>query len=213
MLLLIMKNNNKFFLGLTASIIFAISSILMLFTDFIIIGAVLFIAGFFLATFSLSKTFTRGFKDSFLFVATVLSLVILAYTFFVDYSKNIIIISTSFYALNFLIQTSNVRRKKASKLSSKKSMAKKSSKNITGNVDDVKSKPQSVKSAVAELKQEIRANKSVAKDNYYYVEKGTSFHKSGCIALARSSKGKLKVSHSRDDLISKGYKTCKLCNS
>lgn len=226
MLLLIMKNNNKFFLGLVASIIFVFGSLMMLFSDLLIVGSILFLIGFFVASIALSKTFSRLFGDSFLFVASVLSLVILVYVFFIDYSKNLIIISTSFYALNFLIQISNVGRKKVVKDKNVKKLKtndliKHGADKKIKHDDSIKpisksvkaKKPESIKVALAELKQEIQSNNKSDKVKYYFVEGGSSFHLPGCIALARSDKSKLKVSHSRDDLISKGYKTCKLCNS
>ncbi|MFW6283283.1 MAG: hypothetical protein ACOC1P_04500 [Minisyncoccales bacterium] len=222
-----MKNKNKFFLGLVASIIFAVSSLMLLFSDFLITGSILFIFGFFVATISLSKIFSRSFEDSFLFVASVLSLVILVYIFFIEYSKNVIIISTSFYALNFLIQINSVERKK--RHNRKKIIKRETTVKTTNKTNDTTNKtndelikpvskiiktknPESVKVALVEEKKEILSNKS-DKVKYYFVEGGSSFHLPGCIALARSDKRKLKGSHSRDDLIRKGYKTCKLCNS
>ncbi len=185
-----MKDTKGFFLGITASIFYTIGTLLMLFENTRISGAILLVIGFLTSMSSLSKKTKRYcFEDNFLFISSFLSLIIIAYSFQVSFSKNIIIISTAFYALNFLIQVNNIRKQ--------------NTKNKTKKV-----KKKQLKDAIKELKKEIKP-----KQIYYYAESGKSFHLAGCIGISRTKKENIKQSTNRHDLIAKGYKTCKICNS
>ena len=168
---------------------------MMLFQNTLYSGAILLLIGFFTGVGAIKRKTGKSFTSTFLFVGLILSLVILIYVFFLEYSRNIIIISTSFYALNFLIQISETHRKKKTKIETVKTIKKTSG----------------VKQAIKELKKEIQKTK--AKETYYYIETGKTFHKAGCIALSRTKKENIKTNNSRDNLIGLGYKTCKVCNS
>ncbi|MFP4568315.1 MAG: hypothetical protein ACLFN8_05210 [Candidatus Woesearchaeota archaeon] len=195
-----MKNKNKFFLSAITATIFTIGTILMLFSNTLHIGSAMLLLGFIIGTISLNTTRKRLFSDTFLFTAIIISLVILTYTYFIEYSKNIIIISTSFYALNFLIQINkpSYRVREIKKIQTNKT----------------KEKVSNIKKAIKEIKKEIQDNKKdIPEIKYYFTDKGKSFHKAGCIALSRSKQENLKMSTMREELIAKGYKTCKACNS
>lgn len=167
----------------------------MLFQNTLYSGTILLLIGFFTGVGAIKSKREKNFTSTFLFVGLILSLIIIIYTMFLQYSRNIIIISTSFYALNFLIQISENQYRKKRKIETVKTIKKTSS----------------VKQAIKELKKEIQKTK--AKETYYYTETGKTFHKAGCIALSRTKKENIKTNNSRDNIIALGYKTCKVCNS
>ena len=184
-----MKNRNGFFLTVTSAIFFLVGMVLMLFSNTLVSGAILSLLGFSVATYYLSNRRKFFFNENFLFISSTLSLIILTYLFFIAYSRNIVIISSSFFALNFLIQVNSYPKKRVVVVKSKKG--------------------KTIKKAIAELKEEIRSNSKT----YFYTINGKSFHLAGCIGLSRTKKENIKTSTSRDGLIGKGYKTCKICNS
>ena len=182
-----MKNKKPYFLKAITSIIFCIGIILMMFENTLYSGATILFIGFFLAVSAIQNKTKAKFNDTFMYISAVLALIILAYTLFLNYSKNIIIISVSFYALKFLIQINNIKKEKTITKTKKR---------------------EDIKKAIKELKKEINTNKT-----YQYAQTGKSFHVAGCIALSRTKKENIKTSTSREELIEKGYKTCKVCNS
>ncbi|MCC7574215.1 hypothetical protein KO361_01345 [Candidatus Woesearchaeota archaeon] len=184
-----MKNKNNFFWGISSSVFFVIGTMLMMFSNFLISGAILLVIGLFTALRVLNNKRRFYFADNFLVISVLLGLVILVYIFMIDYSSNLVIISSSFYALNFLIQINNVEKKK------------RVVKKFSDNQKLVREKISELKKSVKELK------------DYFYTESGKSFHLGGCIALSRTKQENLKKSNSRQDLINKGYKSCKACNS
>lgn len=181
-----MENNKSFFWGISASIFLTIATLLMLFQNTINAGITLLIIGAVVAVFSFKEKTT--FKATYLYTAIVLSIIIITYTSLITYSKNLIIISTSFYALNFLIQLMPEKTKK---------------------------KKLRIKETIKELKEELKKEKQqkTTQKTYFTTKNGKSFHLPGCIALSRTKQEKLTKNNSREKLIEQGYKTCKACNS
>lgn len=83
----------------------------MLFSKTTISGALLLFLGFVISPHVPCRILTKTPRNAFLQISNVLSLILIAYTFLIAYSSNLIIISTSFYALNFLIQTDTKTKK------------------------------------------------------------------------------------------------------
>jgi len=195
-----MKNKNTFFFKVASAVFFTVGTIFLMFQEMLNSGIILMIIGSLVALYSLSSTRSFHFEESFLFVATFLSLVILSFIFMIGYSKNLVIISASFYALNFLIQVNYLTRKKVKIVKS------------------IKKNEINIKEAIAELKKEIKKEKELTlslekETDYFYTDRGKSFHVAGCLTLARTKLESLKKIKSRDTLLGKGYKSCKACNS
>jgi len=215
-----MGNKNNFFWKITLSIFFILGITTMIFIETINIGLILLMLSFFGSMIYFSQNYKIRFSDNFLLMTMCISLIVLIHTLFIFYSKNIVIISTSFFALNFLIQISSLKKmpKKnkivLSELKNKniKKISKKPLKTVEK--ETVVKKTEEIKEAIQELKEAITKKEDIKKkETYYHTSKGKSFHLAGCISISRTKQEDLKKNNSRQDLISKGYKNCKNCNS
>jgi energy-coupling factor transporter transmembrane protein EcfT len=216
-----MRNKNGFLWEILSSVLFVAGIIFMMFS-FLISGIILLSAGFLTSLFVLNKKRIFNFRENFLVISALLSLIIIIYISFISYSGNIIIISSSFYALNFLIQINYPQKKKVRLVKSVKGKNKDfvKVKRTKSQEKEIKEEMSTVKEAIKGLKKDLKdeikksAKKSESANNaYYYTDSGKSFHLPGCISISRTKQENLKKSDSRNDLISKGYKTCKACNS
>jgi len=195
-----MRNKNAYFLRISSALLCLIGMLLLLLTNKTI-GVIIILLGFVLSIIAILQTRKFHFAEIFLLVASFLGLIIITYLLLINYSKNLIIISVSFYALNFLIQINKINyiKKKEKTESVKKEKELKETK--------------SIKKAIIELKKEIKKQKNKKTKTYLYVDEGKSFHVDGCWSLLRTPAKNIKKSKTRKSLLNKKLKPCKICNS
>jgi Ca2+/Na+ antiporter len=225
-----MKNTFATMLNVVAPSLLILGDLGLFFDKTMFAGYILFILGcaFGLIGVALSSKFES--YERFNLLTSLMGFAIIALFVFTGILERVIIVALVLFVVNFVLMV--VSLKKDAPVKQDEKYKKFNEKRLYNELDNIKEELGQVKifeeGNVSDIEDLSLRNKAKQIKNdlaqaivledpkegrYFYKETGKMFHLKDCVSLQRANKKEIKASNSRTELLAKGYKSCKLCNS
>ncbi|MGV8169091.1 MAG: hypothetical protein ACP5N3_03465 [Candidatus Nanoarchaeia archaeon] len=222
-----MKNNLRVVFSVLSPLLLVLGDVGLFFSQTMFAGYVLIAFGCVLGLINFASDETFGTTERFHLLTLIATLLMVGLFVFSGIIKNIVIGAVVLFIVDFLIHVIDARNRINSK--DEESYEAHNEKevydeleNIREEFDHVKILEEgviedfSLKRQAEKLKEELKSAlvlEDPKEGRYFYTEGGKMFHVAGCMAMRKTNKKEIKSSNSRTELLAKGYKSCKICNS
>jgi large-conductance mechanosensitive channel len=222
-----MKNNFDMILVFISPLLLILGDLGLFFSQTMFLGYVLFAFGCVLGLVNLARNSRFELTERFHLITIIAALLILGTFIFTGVLNQLIIAAIVLFVIDFIIHVIDARE-----ISDEKPVKEYKKHNEEelyheleeiqdefnhvkileeGDIEDV-----SLRRQAEQIKSELKAA-TVLQDpkggRYLYTENGKMFHLAGCMSMQRTKKKEIKTTNSRTELLAKGYKACKVCNS
>ncbi len=209
----------------------------LFFEEVVFIGYFLLILGSSFGIIGSALSSRYDIYERFHLLASIMGFGIVGVFFVTGLLERVVILALILFVVNFLItiidlRNGNLMVKELVKKREAKKYDKFNEKEIYNELDNIKDEvghiqileegniddevDLSLKNEAEQIKKEF-SQAVVVQDpkegRYFFKENGKMFHIKGCMALKRMNKKDIKSSNSRTELLARGYKSCKNCNS
>jgi len=207
------------------------------FKETMFVGYILFALGCVLGLSAIAISSRFELSEKFHLITVIMGLIMLGVFIFTGVLEQLIIAALVLFVMDFMILIIDFRQGnngsadnlKEENSSEKEQYSKFNEKKLYDELDHIKEEFSNVEivrdtdyvdSGVEKKAEQIMnelKNVIVVEDpkngRYFYKENGKMFHVAGCMSLQRTDKKDVLSTNSRTELLARGYKTCKVCNS
>ncbi|MGV8162684.1 MAG: hypothetical protein ACP5N2_05130 [Candidatus Nanoarchaeia archaeon] len=221
-----MKNNFEFTFSLLSPLLLILGDLSLFFSQTMFLGYILLALGCIIGLVALANNSLFEVTERFHLLTIIFSLLILGLFIFTGAINYLVVAAIVLFVINFMI---HVIDSKSSDEGEVKTYKKYNEEELYHELENIKEEfnqvkilqdgiieDVSMKKQAEQLKAELKSAvvlQDPKEGRYFYTENGKMFHQAGCMAMQRTKKKDVKSTNSRTELLAKGYKSCKVCNS